>query len=429
MSLLLYTLLIGIFGVGYLAIVLEYVIKINKSAVALFMASLCWVVYFLIGTAPLDVDIKHFNDLLSEVSQIIFFLLGAMTVVELIDSHKGFKIVTDLIATRSRRKLLVIVVSLSFFLSAILDNLTTAILMTSLVKKILSDKKERLLLSAFIIVAANAGGAWTPIGDVTTTMLWINQKITPLSVMKNVFLPSCVSVLVPVLFFLHRIKGNFSEQTLETQELEPGANLVFFLGIGALVFVPAFKSVTHLPPFMGVLFGLSVLWLVTDWLHHKYDQRQHLRIPSVLMRIDMSGILFFLGILLCINALEASSLLQIAANGLSYFLVDSTALATLLGIVSAVVDNVPLVAATMAMYPPSLFPVDSSFWHMVAYAAGTGGSLLLIGSSPGVAVMSLEKDLTFFVYMRKMTIPVLVGYLLGVLVYLLQQKVIASLGF
>ncbi len=428
MGWILYALLISIFTIGYMAIVLEYVIRINKSAVALFMACLCWVVYFLVGHAPLEVDLQHFNDLLSEVSQIIFFLLGAMTVVELIDSHKGFKIVTDLIATRSRRKLLLIVVSLSFFLSAILDNLTTAILMTSLVKKILSDKKERLLLSAFIIVAANAGGAWTPIGDVTTTMLWINKKITPLSVMFNVFLPSVVSVLVPVLFFLRKIKGEFLEQTLEKQELEPGANLVFFLGIGALVFVPVFKSVTHLPPFMGVLFGLSVLWLVTDWLHHKYDQRQHLRVPSVLMRIDMSGILFFLGILLCINALEASSLLQMAASGLSYLLVDSTALAALLGIISAVVDNVPLVAAAMAMYPLSLFPTDSSFWHMVAYAAGTGGSLLLIGSSPGVAVMSLEKDLTFFVYMRKMTIPVLVGYLLGIAVYLLQQKIFLGLG-
>ena len=422
LSIWLYPVILTVFGLGYLAIILEYNIKINKTAVALLVAVLCWVIYFSFSTADLNADLSNLGKHVSDVSQIIFFLMGAMTLVELIDSHKGFKIVTDVIRTTSKRKMLWIVCFAAFFLSAVLDNLTTTILMVSLLRKIIPARSERFLLSCIVVVAANAGGAWTPIGDVTTTMLWINGQISTLKVIRALFLPSIVSLLIPMFYYSWRQKGEYPPPTEEQVDVipEPGARLVFYLGIGALVFVPIFKTITGLPPFMGVLIGLAILWLITDLLHHKYEHRQHLRVPTVLTKIDTSGVMFFLGILLAINALESAGILSDLAKWLEVTVKNQVAIATLIGMLSAIVDNVPLVAGTMGMYPISDFPIDSSLWHMIAYAAGTGGSLLLIGSSAGVALMGLEK-VNFFKYMKLMTIPVLVGYLAGMGVYILQS--------
>lgn len=421
-SSLLYPMILTVFGLGYAAIILEYNIKVNKTAVALLMAVLCWVVYFTFSNMSQSKDLQNLGKHVSDVSQIIFFLMGAMTLVELIDSHKGFKIVTDVIKTTSKRKMLWIIAFTSFFLSAVLDNLTTTILMVSLLRKMIPTRNERFLLSCIVVMAANAGGAWTPIGDVTTTMLWINGQVSTLSVIRALFFPSLVSLLIPMIYYSIRQKGEYSPPSQEEFDVipEPGARLVFYLGIGALIFVPIFKTMTGLPPFMGILIGLSILWLVTDLLHNKYEHRQHLRVPTVLTKIDTSGVLFFLGILLCISSLETAGVLSDLATWLENTVKNQVAIATLIGILSAIVDNVPLVAGTIGMYPLSQFPMDSSLWHMIAYAAGTGGSLLLIGSSAGVALMGLEK-ISFFGYMKKMTLPVLVGYFAGMGVYLLQE--------
>lgn len=425
-SILLYFFILLVFGLGYLAIIFEYYIKVNKTAVALLIAVLCWAIYFAFSLTPVSDDLKELGRHVNDVSQIIFFLMGAMTLVELIDSHKGFKIVTDVIRTASRKKMLWIVSFTAFFLSSVLDNLTTTILMVSLLRKMIPTRNERFLLSCIVVVSANAGGAWTPIGDVTTTMLWINGQLSTLKVVQALFFPSIVSLLIPLFFYSFRQKGEYSQPVTEQFDVipEPGARLVFYLGIGALIFVPIFKALTGLPPFMGMLIGLAMLWLVTDLLHHKYEHRQHLRVPTVLTKIDTSGVLFFLGILLCINSLEAAGILNYLAGWLARNIENEVFIATLIGIFSAVIDNVPLVAGTIGMYPLSEFPIDSQLWHMIAYAAGTGGSLLLIGSSAGVALMGLEK-IDFFAYMRKMSIPVLIGYLAGMGVYLLQLKFFA----
>ena len=419
--------ILTVFGLGYLGIILEYNIRINKTAVALLIAVLCWTIYFESSHLPLEQDLKVLGTHLSDVSQIIFFLMVAMTLVELIDSHKGFKIVTDIVRTNSKRKMLWIVSLTAFFLSAVLDNLTTTILMISLLRKMIPTRQERFLLSCIVVVAANAGGAWTPIGDVTTTMLWINGQISTLSIMKALLLPSMVSLLLPILYYSIRHKGSYSATNGEQADAtpEPGARLVFFLGIGALIFVPIFKTLTGLPPFMGMLIGLAALWLITDLLHHKYEHRQHLRVPAILTKIDTSSVLFFLGILLAINALETAGILNKLALFLEAEVKSQVVIATCIGMLSAIIDNVPLVAGTMGMYPLVQFPMDSPLWHMIAYAAGTGGSLLLIGSSAGVALMGLEK-ISFFGYMRKMTLPVLIGYLAGMAAYLLQKYLFIS---
>jgi len=410
-------LLILIFVLGYTAIIFEHILKVNKSAVAIFMAVSCWAVFFLGSPHSFQENITHLNTNVSGIAQIVFFLLGAMTIVELIDSHHGFKIVTDVIRTTSKRKMLWLISLSTFFLSSILDNLTTTILMVSLLRKLIPDAKDRLLMCCLVVVAANAGGAWTPIGDVTTTMLWIDGQLTSLAVMKALFTPSILSVLVPLLYFTFRVKGRIAPAPANKVEIEePGARLVFFLGVAGLVCVPIFKALTGLPPFMGILISLSILWLVTDGLHHAHDQRKHLRVPHILTKVDTSGVLFFLGILLCVGSLEAANLLQDLATWLSGHVQSLATLATFIGLFSAVVDNVPLVAATMGMYPLDVFPTDHSLWHMIAYAAGTGGSILIIGSSSGVALMGMEK-IDFMTYMKKVSLPVLAGYLIGMAAY------------
>ncbi len=405
-----------VFAIGYLGIIFEHSIRINKTAVALTIAALCWSIYFLGSGLPITEDLSVLGHHLSDISQIIFFLFGAMTLVEMVDSHKGFTLITKLIKTTSTKKLLWIISAITFFLSAILDNLTTTILMISLLKKLIPEPKERVLLCCIVVVMANAGGAWTPIGDVTTTMLWINGQISSLAIMKSLFLPSVLSVLIPLIYFTSQVKGKCSKPKQELSP-EPGSSLVFALGIGGLVFVPIFKAITGLPPFMGILLALGVLWIVTDLLHHK-TTKTHLQVPSILSKIDTTSILFFLGILLSVDALQTSGMLNDLAKWLSKEVHSLPMIATLLGIFSAIIDNVPLVAATMGMYPLQDYPMNHSLWEMIAYAAGTGGSLLIIGSSSGVAMMGLEK-VTFFYYMKKMTIPVLIGYLAGMALYLI----------
>jgi Na+/H+ antiporter NhaD/arsenite permease-like protein len=420
-------LLVAVFVLGYAAIILEYYIKINKTAVALLIAVLCWVIHLATGAMPVSQDLKALGHHVSEVSQIIFFLMGAMTLVELIDSHRGFKVITDRIHTQSKRKMLWIVAFVTFFLSSILDNLTTTILMVSLLRKLVPELRERLLLCCIVVVAANSGGAWTPIGDVTTTMLWINGQLSSLKVMKSLFIPSLVSLIIPVLWYSMRSKGKFSIKKLPANEtaLQPGGRLVFILGVGGLIFVPIFKALTGLPPFMGVILALSVLWLVTDLMHYPYKERIQLRVPHVLTRVDTSGVLFFLGILLSVDALQTAGILQWVADTLDATLKSQSLIAVFIGLISAVIDNVPLVAATMGMYPLENYPIDSSLWHMIAYAAGTGGSILIIGSSAGVAMMGMEK-IDFITYAKKVSIPVLFGFLAGMGIYLFLKPILGG---
>ena len=406
------------FVIGYTAIILEFFLKVNKTAVALFFGVICWLFFFMGEPGALADNLSYLGHKLSDISEILFFLLGAMTLVELIDSHKGFHTFMHYLHLKEKRRMLWTIAFLSFFLSAILDNLTTTILMISILRKLVPHKKERFLISCMVVVAANAGGAWTPIGDVTTTMLWIGGQISTHKVISEIFIPSLISMLVPLAIFSWNLKGNFppSEVNFKEVKLEPGAKLVLILGVCAFLFVPLFKWLTGMPPFMGMIISLSVLWLVTDILHHKYEQRQHLRIPHILTRIDVSNILFFLGILLAVDSIEAIGVLDKASSWLSSVVPNESVIATIIGIVSAIVDNVPLVAATMGMYDLSAYPMDADLWMMIAYAAGTGGSLLVMGSSAGVALMGMEK-IDFISYVRKMTLPVFAGYIAGMLFY------------
>ncbi len=408
-----------IFVAGYLAIIFEKQIKLNKAAIAIFMAVACWAAFFLNDCRSIQDMSSLLKGDLSSVAQVVFYLMGAMTIVEVIDSHGGFKSITNLVQTKSKRKMLWLISFVAFFLSAVLDNLTTAILMVSLLRKIIPTAADRLIYCCLVVVAANAGGAWTPIGDVTTTMLWIDGQISSLSVMKALFLPSVVSLLIPLCYFSLISRGRIESVKRSVEEVEePGAKLVLWLGLAGLIFVPIFKAWTGLPPYMGVLISLSVLWLVTDGLHVPYEKRRHLQVPHILTKIDISGILFFLGILLAVGALDAAGVLGMLATTLGEVFTSLPVLTTSLGLLSAVIDNVPLVAATMGMYPIEQFPVDHPLWMMIAYAAGTGGSLLIIGSSAGVALMGMEK-IDFFTYMKKVTIPALVGYIAGMGIYVM----------
>ncbi len=413
MSTLVLSFVIAIFTLGYLAIILENYVRVNKTAVGVALAGILWIIYFLKG--GVSDPSAHLSHHLSDVSQVIFFLLGAMTIVELIDSHKGFNTVIKIIHTTSKRKMLIVISFLTFFLSSVLDNLTTTILMISILRKLVPEQSDRLTLNCMVVIAANAGGAWTPIGDVTTTMLWINHRVSTLAVMRDVFIPSMISMVVPLGIFLAFTKGNYAKDSndLFSEECEPGASTVFLSGIASLLAVPLIKWATGVPPFMGMITALAFLWLVTDLLHHKYDDRHHLRVPHILTKIDISSVLFFMGILLSINALEVVGLLKDIALWLNSITSSSLAIATFIGLISAVIDNIPLVAASMGMYDISSYGMDHPFWMMIAYAAGTGGSLLSIGSAAGVALMGIEK-VDFVTYMKKTTIPAFIGYILGI---------------
>ena len=422
------TVLVIIFVLAYAAIALEHPLKVNKSASALIGAGLLWTIYALTSGDSSKVS-ADLNESLQAMAQIVFFLMAAMTVVEVVDAHNGFEVITSRIKTTKLSSLMWMVGFVTFFLSSILDNLTTTIVMVSLMKKLLGQREDRLFFAGIIVIAANAGGAWTPIGDVTTTMLWIGGQITTVAIMKGVFLASMVSLLVP-LAVTSRILGDrpvipaLLREDAEANFTSPfERNLMFFLGLGILVAVPVFKTVTHLPPFLGVLFGLGILWAVGDLVHRKEEdlRKQRLTLARALTRIDMSSVIFFIGILLAVAVLEHTHILSSIAQWLDATVGRQDIIVILIGLVSPIVDNVPLVAASMGMYSLEQYPPDSFLWEFMAYCAGTGGSILIIGSAAGVAAMGLEK-IDFVWYMRKISALALVGYFAGAIVYIIQYQ-------
>ncbi|MFT7419898.1 MAG: NhaD family Na+/H+ antiporter [Arcticibacterium sp.] len=419
------TILILIFVLGYIGIVMEHTISINKSSSALLTGALCWTVVAFMShdTVHMNEELMHH---LSDIASILFFLMGAMTIVELIDTYEGFDIITDKINTRSQTKLVWIICILTFFLSALLDNLTTTIVMVTLMRKIIDKAETRLMFVGLIVVAANAGGAWSPMGDVTTTMLWIGGQVTAANIIVKLFLPSLVCMLVPLLVITPSLKGQLPKKTFNSEgELHHSKTekyIIFFAGIGGLLFVPLFKTVTHLPPFMGMLMALGFLWLVSELILK--DKEEHFRknysVYKALEKVDMPSVLFFLGILLAVSALQTQGVLTDLAGWMSVNLKNETLTVTLIGLLSAIVDNVPLVAASMGMYGLETYPLDDPFWELLAYCAGTGGSALIIGSAAGVAAMGMEK-INFFWYMKKISWLALIGYFAGIAVYLLMN--------
>jgi Na+/H+ antiporter NhaD/arsenite permease-like protein len=423
------TALVIVFVLAYAAIALEHPIKINKSASALIGAGLLWTIYAL-GSGDAKAVSAELGESLMGTAQIVFFLIGAMTIVEVVDAHNGFQVITSRIRTSKLSTLMWLVGFVTFFLSAILDNLTTTIVMVSLMKKLLDKRDDRLFFAGIIIIAANAGGAWTPIGDVTTTMLWIGGQITTAAIMKGVFIASMANMLVPLAVIAwvlrgkpvvppSRIEGNSDHAA--TSALE--RNTMFFMGLGTLVAVPVFKTLTGLPPFMGILLGLGLLWLVGDLLHRKKEDedKQHLTLTRALSRIDMSSVTFFIGILLAVATLEHTHILKSIAGWLDQTVGRQDVIVMLIGLVSAVVDNVPLVAASMGMYSLTQYPPDSFLWEFMAYCAGTGGSILIIGSAAGVAAMGIEK-IDFLWYMKKISLYALLGYFAGAILYIVQYN-------
>ncbi|EIM64491.1 LOW QUALITY PROTEIN: Na+/H+ antiporter NhaD-like permease [Desulfobacter postgatei 2ac9] len=422
-----HTLLIVVFVLAYSAIAFEHPLRVSKSASALLGAGIMWTIY-AVATGNHHLVTEQLNENLAATAQIIFFLLGAMTIVELVDAHDGFEVITSRITTTSQSVLIVLIGIVTFFLSAMLDNLTTTIVMVSLTKKLLDNHEDRLIFAGIIVIAANAGGAWSPIGDVTTTMLWIGGQISSLGIIKSVFLASVANLAIPLIVVSFMLKGksvgkkekNGSGTTTKFQR-----DLVFAVGLGALVMVPVFKEITHLPPFMGILTGLGVLWLVAELVHKEKpdEEKQHLTIVHALAKIDMASILFFVGILLAVAILENTHILTALATWLNKTIGQQSIIVAFIGVISAIIDNVPLVAASMGMYDMHQFPMDNFLWTFLAFCAGTGGSLLIIGSAAGVAAMGLEK-INFFWYVKKISQLAMLGYIAGILVFLIQFKLL-----
>ncbi|MBX2965315.1 MAG: sodium:proton antiporter NhaD [Cyclobacteriaceae bacterium] len=446
--------IVVVFVIGYLAIAFEHPIKINKTASALLTGVICWTLFMVADSPETMLQSSHYHhfvdDLkrtvadftslslsdihreyvgsqlgihLDEIAQILFFLMGAMTIVELVDAHNGFKIITDRIRTKNPIRLLWIICIVTFFLSSILDNLTTTIVMVSLGRKLIPNKEMRLFFAGMVVIAANAGGAWSPIGDVTTTMLWIGGQITAVNIMKTLILPSIVCVVVPLLYLTFTLKGDLGFAEAKPQEEEAvskSSSLMLIVGVSALISVPVFKTITHLPPYLGMMLGLGVLWVVSELINPEADEaaRKKYTAAHALTRIDMSSVLFFLGILLAVGSLEAMGTLHNFAEYLSRTLGDDRIIITLIGFLSAILDNVPLVAASMGMYDMTTYPPDSMIWEYLAYCAGTGGSMLIIGSAAGVAAMGMEK-IDFIWYLKRISLLAMLGYLAGAVVYLL----------
>ncbi len=454
--------LVVLFVVGYMAIALEHPIKIDKSASALLLGMLMWVIYAAgsaviipavnpqglakyVGEAGLADQPLHTQCLqyllnvdviehLGDITQTLFFLIGAMTIVELIDVHNGFSVVTDRITTRKKRGLLFIISMITFVFSAVLDNLTTTIVMLMLLRKLVEDKNDRWLFAGMIIIAANTGGAWSPIGDVTTIMLWVKGNVTTQALISFVLVPSLVALFVPMAFVMPMLKGDFPpvehKSDGEANTTLGERKLILGLGVAGLLFVPVFKSITHLPPFVGILLSLGVLWVFLEIFYNrkKVDKSKEHRLTQIIHRIDMSTILFFFGILMAVAVLQSTGLLGSAANWLDEKVHNVYAINTILGVMSSIVDNVPLVAAAMGMYPvePTTatgyamnFMVDGTFWEFLAYCAGVGGSILIIGSAAGVIAMGIEK-IPFGWYLKKFSLIALLGYLAGCGVYILE---------
>ncbi len=444
-----FILMIVVFVLGYTAIALEHPLGVNKSASALMLAVILWVMLMMGGESIL-VNTTHFKEYLlnvvggdysswlahsallehlGDISEIIFFLLGAMTIVELVDSHEGFRIITEKIKTTRKVKLLWILSILTFFMSSVLDNLTTSIVMVALLRKLISDRHDRWFYAGMIVVAANAGGAWSPIGDVTTIMLWIGGHVTTLNIILKTFFPSLISMVIPLVILSFSMKGHVGqseEQSADDFDKDGDAttpferNLIFYLGVGSLLFVPVFKTVTHLPPYLGMLWGLGLVWVVTELIHKtKNDSdRTYLSVVGVLRKVDIPSVLFFLGILVAVAALQTAGHLVLLSEFLHQKVGNLYMINIIIGAMSSIVDNVPLVAASMGMFN---FPTDHYFWEFLAYCAGTGGSILIIGSAAGVAVMGMEK-IDFIWYLKKISLLALVGYLAGAGVYILQEE-------
>ena len=441
-------LIICVFVFGYLCIALEYPLKINKAATALLMCAVLWTIFAVSGTGAMSTAFANaisgdFRDFLSdnithhlgETGETVFFLLGAMTIVEVVDRWGGFRVITDHIKATSKVELLWILGVLAFCLSAILDNLTTTIMMCTLLNKIIPVRHDRWFFASMIVIAANAGGAWTPIGDVTTIMLWIAGKVSALNIMQMTLLPSIISILVPFAILSYTLRGGHIEAPANDEmDNSPASRVpahqrmfVLCLGVGVLICVPIFKSITHLPPYIGILGALGIVWMVTELMRPKdpAEENYHsLKLSHILARVDLSSIIFFLGILMAVGVLQVCGHLSMLANSLDgialaepykYFTID-----TIIGVLSSIVDNVPLVAGTMGMYN---FPMDHYFWEMLAYCAGTGGSILIIGSAAGVAAMGIEK-IDFIWYFKHITWIAFIGYLAGALCYIGQYMVI-----
>ena len=435
--------IVTLFAIGYLCIALESLTRINKAAIALLMCVGCWTLLMMAPGVyypeiPADGVLHHVAEViehhLGDAGGTLFFLMGAMTIVEIVDSNGGFNFVRDTIETHSKRKLLWRVAFITFFLSAILDNLTPSIVMIMVLRKLVQNHEERIVYAALVIISANSGGAFSPIGDVTTIMLWIKGVITTQGVLTEIFIPSLVSMLIPAFIMQYMLKGKFEkEQNLPKAEVshftQTQRNIIFWLGVGGLCFVPVFKTLTHLPPFMGILLVLGVLWTVTEIFHYNTseDDTMAKRVSDLLSKIDLSTIMFFLGILMAVAVLQEIGVLAALGEGLNeafagnYYLING-----IIGVLSSIVDNVPLVAGCMGMYPVAAegaMAVDGIFWQLLAYCAGVGGSMLIIGSAAGVVVMGLEK-ITFGWYMKKITWIAFAGYLAGILVYWLERMLL-----
>ncbi len=420
-----------VFVLGYVAIALEHPIKVDKAASALIIGALGWALFAFSGMEAhhISEELKHH---LVDIAEILFFLLGAMTIVELIDVHEGFTVITDKIATRHRVKLMWILCIITFFFSAVLDNLTTSIVMAALISKLIKDKNDLWMFAGMIIISANAGGAWSPIGDITTIMLWIGGQLTAVSIIKAIIIPSIVCLIVPLTYISFKMKGELAPLSIDenngSEFKVPSSerNLVFILGVAGLLFVPVFKTVTHLPPYLGILFSLGVLWLVTELLHANKSSeiKSKLSVIAVIKKVDVATIFFFMGILLAVASLQSMGHLKDLALILNdTFNGNIYAINIIIGLLSSIVDNVPLVAGAMGMYEVSeigLFAVDGKFWQFLAYCAGTGGSVLIIGSAAGIAVMGILK-VDFIWYVKKISILALMGYLAGAATYILMQ--------
>ena len=447
------TVVVLVFVIGYALIVLEHPLKLDKTVPALLAGVICW---SIIALADLPVvgeghEIGHVKDVLGfhlgEIAQILFFLTGAMVIVELVDLHQGFSVITNRIQTASKFGMLCLISVLAFFLSSVLDNLTTTIVLVSLLRRLVPDVKERMWFVSFVVIAANAGGAWTPIGDVTTTMLWIKEKVTTIGLIEHLAVSSLVCIGVPLLIarFLPVFKGKITlterdlEKSIKKEKLLSSKTMLI-AGVGGLIFVPIFKAATGLPPYMGMLLSLSVVWLISEYIHpvENFDhERRHLySARHALSRIELSSILFFLGILLAVSSLDAvvaaahtdgrpMGFLGFMAEELQVAIPSTDIVVIILGFLSAIVDNVPLVAATMGMYPVDLFPVDHKIWQFIAYAAGTGGSIFIIGSAAGVAAMGMER-IDFIWYFKKISWIALVGYLAGAATFLILYEIFLS---
>lgn len=419
-------LLLITFIVGYLLITLEQAIHINKSAIALITAVLCWTI-LVMNPSNKDAALSAIGHHLSGVAEIVFFLLAAMTIVELIDAHDGFQNITEKIKTTNKTKFVWTIALVTFFLSAVLDNLTSTIVMISIINKLVKEKQVKWQLLGLVVISSNAGGAWSPIGDVTTTMLWIGHQMTPLNIIKETFLASLTCMVVPTIIINYRIKGNILlveevpiNQNVISTSFE--RNAVFFIGISCLLFVPFFKVITELPPYMGMLCSLGIMWVLTELMHHNKvpNEKGNLSVSHALRKIDTPSILFFVGILMSIAALEQAGLLKSLAAFFDHQFSDIKIIAIVIGLLSSVVDNVPMVAALQSMYSLDMYPTDHYFWEFLAYTAGTGGSVLIIGSAAGVAVMGVEK-IDFFWYLKNISWVALIGFLTGALVFILEN--------